>query len=60
MFETTIRYLGGLLSVYELRGNKDDILLQKAQQIAAKLAFAWVGVNFPPLLVWPCTYMVAG
>ncbi|KAK0203276.1 hypothetical protein DFS33DRAFT_977438 [Desarmillaria ectypa] len=45
IFETTIRYLGGLLSVYELRGNKDDILLHKEQEIADKLAFAWVGDN---------------
>ncbi|KAK0457211.1 glycoside hydrolase family 47 protein [Desarmillaria tabescens] len=48
VFETTIRYLGGLLSVYELRGNKDNILLQKAQEIADKLAFAWVGDNDLP------------
>lgn len=48
VFETTIRYLGGLLSVYELGGNKDDILLQKAQEIADKLAFAWVGNNDLP------------
>ncbi|KAK0481197.1 glycoside hydrolase family 47 protein [Armillaria luteobubalina] len=48
VFETTIRYLGGLLSVYELRGNKDNSLLQKAQEIADKLAFAWVGDNDLP------------
>ncbi len=27
VFETTIRYLGGLLSVYEFRGCKDEVLL---------------------------------
>ncbi|KAK0216656.1 glycoside hydrolase family 47 protein [Armillaria nabsnona] len=48
VFETTIRYLGGLLSAYELRGNRDDSLLQKAQEIADKLAFAWVGDNDLP------------
>ncbi len=45
VFETTIRYLGGLLSVYELRGEKDAALLERAQDVADKLAFAWVEVN---------------
>ncbi|KAF9030323.1 glycoside hydrolase family 47 protein [Hymenopellis radicata] len=42
VFETTIRFLGGLLSVYELRGEKDAALLERAQDVADKMAFAWV------------------
>ena len=45
VFETTIRYLGGLLSAYELRGEVDEILLTKAQEVADKLAYAWVDVR---------------
>ncbi|KAK1225117.1 hypothetical protein PQX77_011987, partial [Marasmius sp. AFHP31] len=41
VFETTIRYLGGLLSAYELSGNEHEILLRKAQEVADKMAFAW-------------------
>jgi Glycosyl hydrolase family 47 len=45
VFETTIRYLGGLLSAYELSGQRYPILLQKAQEVADKLAYAWQNVN---------------
>ena len=45
VFETTIRYLGSLLSAYELSCNKFPALLQKAEQVADKMAFAWVGVH---------------
>ncbi|KDQ31758.1 glycoside hydrolase family 47 protein [Pleurotus ostreatus PC15] len=48
LFETTIRYLGGLLSAYELSGQKFPILLQKAKEVADKMAFAWVGDNKIP------------
>ncbi|EEB87809.1 hypothetical protein MPER_14688, partial [Moniliophthora perniciosa FA553] len=41
VFETTIRYLGGLLSAYELSGKKESVLLEKAKQVADKMAFAW-------------------
>lgn len=47
-FETTIRYLGSLLSVYGLRGGKDDVLLEKAVDLANKMAYAWVGDNELP------------
>ncbi|KAG6811842.1 hypothetical protein H0H92_005574 [Tricholoma furcatifolium] len=43
VFETTIRYVGGLLSAYELSGKQYPILVQKAQEVADKLAFAWDG-----------------
>ncbi|TFK34475.1 glycoside hydrolase family 47 protein [Crucibulum laeve] len=48
VFETTIRYLGGLLSAYELSNQKFPILLQKAKEVADKMAFAWVGNNDIP------------
>ncbi|KAL0576034.1 hypothetical protein V5O48_005941 [Marasmius crinis-equi] len=41
VFETTIRYLGGLLSAYELSEKKHPVLLEKAKQVADKMAFAW-------------------
>ncbi|KDQ13363.1 glycoside hydrolase family 47 protein [Botryobasidium botryosum FD-172 SS1] len=48
VFETTIRYLGGTLSAYELGGKKDAILIEKAKQVADKMAVAWVGKNEIP------------
>jgi mannosyl-oligosaccharide alpha-1,2-mannosidase len=41
VFETTIRYLGGLLSAYELSGKKFPALLSQAQKLGDKLAYAW-------------------
>ncbi|KAJ6600240.1 glycoside hydrolase [Mycena sp. CBHHK59/15] len=46
-FETTIRYLGGMLSAYELNGYQDASLLANAQRLADKLIFAWVPANGP-------------
>ncbi|CAO0795013.1 unnamed protein product [Mucor circinelloides] len=38
VFETTIRYIGGLLSAYELSNHSDrDILLKKAEELAIAL-----------------------
>ncbi|KAF8960356.1 glycoside hydrolase family 47 protein [Flammula alnicola] len=48
VFETTIRYLGGLLSAFELSGQQFPILLEKAKEVGDKLAFAWVGSNDVP------------
>jgi hypothetical protein len=45
IFETTIRYLGGFLSSYELSGYKHPILLEKAKEVADKMAYGWVGVR---------------
>lgn len=45
VFETTIRYLGGLLSAYELSGKQYQPLLDKAKEVADKMAYAWVGVS---------------
>ena len=46
VFESTIRHVGGALSAYEQSGCKYPILVEKAQQLADQLAFAWVGVSF--------------
>jgi len=48
VFETTIRYLGGLLSAYELSGGVHTGLLDKAQEVADKMSKAWVGVSAEP------------
>ncbi|KAG0212417.1 maturation of Asn-linked oligosaccharides protein [Mortierella sp. GBA30] len=48
VFESSIRYLGGLLSAYELSQKKHPILLQKARQLGDKLAFAWIRDNDIP------------
>ena len=44
VFETTIRYLGGLLSAYELSDQRYPALLNKAKELADKMTPAWVGV----------------
>ncbi|KAK7440969.1 hypothetical protein VKT23_016746 [Stygiomarasmius scandens] len=45
IFETTIRYLGGLISAFELSGKQHKILIEKAQQLTDKMAFAWETKN---------------
>ncbi|KAJ7078557.1 glycoside hydrolase family 47 protein [Mycena belliarum] len=48
VFETTIRFVGGMLSAYELSGQQHSVLVDKAKQVADKLAFAWVDDNTIP------------
>ncbi|KAJ7213897.1 glycoside hydrolase family 47 protein [Mycena pura] len=48
VFETTIRWVGGLLSAYELSNKQHPILLEKAKEVADKMAFAWIGDNAIP------------
>jgi mannosyl-oligosaccharide alpha-1,2-mannosidase len=55
VFETSIRYLGGILSAYELSGEKFPRLVDKAKEVADKMAFAWDGVS----LTWN-TYSTTG
>jgi mannosyl-oligosaccharide alpha-1,2-mannosidase len=60
LFETTIRWVGGLISAYELSDEKYPILITKAKEVTDKLAFAWVGVCFVRFLLMlsddePCT-----
>lgn len=48
IFETTIRYLGGLLSAYELSNQRHPVLVQKAKQVADKMTAAWSLGNVVP------------
>ncbi|GJJ15130.1 hypothetical protein Clacol_009405 [Clathrus columnatus] len=43
VFESTIRYVGGLLSVYELNGNEPQFLVDQAESLAKKLALGFTG-----------------
>jgi len=45
IFESTIRYLGGLISAYELSGKQHCFLIQKAQQLADRLSLGWSQVS---------------
>jgi mannosyl-oligosaccharide alpha-1,2-mannosidase len=45
VFESTIRYLGGLISAYELSGQQHFFLIQKAQQLADRLSIGWSQVS---------------
>ncbi|CAE6493384.1 unnamed protein product [Rhizoctonia solani] len=48
LFETTIRYLGGLISAYELGGKTDQALIDRAREVGNKLSNGWQGTNdFP-------------
>lgn len=53
LFETTIRHVGGLLSAYELSGKNNITLVQKAEQVARELAYAFTDVS-------TCWYYVSG
>ncbi|CCO27119.1 mannosyl-oligosaccharide alpha-1,2-mannosidase [Rhizoctonia solani AG-1 IB] len=48
LFETTIRYLGGMLSAYELGGKKNETLIDRSRELGDKLVHAWVGLNDIP------------
>ena len=55
VFETTIRYLGGLLSAYELSDYKYPALLEKAEEVAKTMTLAWVGVGPAAACIQPWT-----
>ncbi|RPD61256.1 glycoside hydrolase family 47 protein [Lentinus tigrinus ALCF2SS1-6] len=48
VFETTIRYLAGMLSAYELSGQKYPELITQAETLANKLSAAWSKGNVIP------------
>jgi mannosyl-oligosaccharide alpha-1,2-mannosidase len=53
VFETTIRFLGGLLSAHELAKGKDDgVLLQKARELSEMLYHSFDTVNRMPIARW--------
>lgn len=49
IFETTIRYLGGLLGAYDISGRNYDVLLQKAKQLGEVLFAAFDTPNRMPM-----------
>ncbi|KAL4079416.1 glycoside hydrolase family 47 protein [Scleroderma citrinum] len=48
LFETTIRYVGGLLTAYELSGKERQILVDKAEEVTKQMTYAWVGTDALP------------
>ncbi|TGO67410.1 hypothetical protein BELL_0894g00060 [Botrytis elliptica] len=52
VFETTIRYLGGFLSAYELSDGKYPVLLQKASEMGEMLYKSFDTPNHLPILRW--------
>lgn len=52
VFETTIRYLGGLISAYDLTDGKHSVLLEKACQLADFLYGAFDTPNRMPQTRW--------
>jgi mannosyl-oligosaccharide alpha-1,2-mannosidase len=52
VFETTIRYLGGLLSAYDLSPTKHHILLEKAVELGDMLYVAFDTPNRMPITRW--------
>lgn len=52
VFETTIRYLGGLLGAYDISGQRYPILLEKAQELAEILIGAFDTPNRMPVLYY--------
>jgi mannosyl-oligosaccharide alpha-1,2-mannosidase len=49
LFETTIRYLGGLIGAYDISGNKHRILLDKAVELAEVLMGSFDTPNRMPI-----------
>ncbi|KAE8379633.1 glycosyl hydrolase family 47-domain-containing protein [Aspergillus bertholletiae] len=52
VFETAIRYLGGLLGAYDISGHKYDLLLDKAIELAEVLMGAFDTPNRMPMLFY--------
>lgn len=52
VFETVIRYLGGLIAAYDVSGEKHKILLQKAVELGDVIYGAFDTPNRMPVLHW--------
>jgi mannosyl-oligosaccharide alpha-1,2-mannosidase len=50
-----IRYLGGLLGAYDISGQKYEVLLEKAEQLAEVLIGAFDTPNRMPVLYYRWT-----
>jgi mannosyl-oligosaccharide alpha-1,2-mannosidase len=60
VFETTIRYLGGFLSAYDLSGGKYPVLLRKAEEMGDMLYVAFDTPNRMPITRWKFKEAAAG
>jgi len=58
VFETTIRYLGGLLGAYDLSG--EHVLLEKAREVGEMIYAAFDTPNRMPILRWRLHDAAAG
>lgn len=52
VFETTIRYLGGLLGAYDVSGGKYPVLLRKAKEVGDMLYVAFETPSRMPVTRW--------
>lgn len=52
VFETTIRYMGGMLSAYDVSGHKYKVLLEKAIELGDMLYHAFDTPNRMPVTRW--------
>ena len=60
LFETTIRYLGGLLGAYDLTDKKYNVFLHKAIELGEMLYHAFDTPNHMPLTRWNWKIAEAG
>lgn len=60
IFETTIRYLGGFLSAYDVSGGKYPILLEKAIELGDMLYVAFDTPNRMPIMHWDWKHAASG
>jgi len=60
MFETTIRYLGGLLAAYDLTGCEDGRLLEKAMELGDMIYMSFDTPNRMPITRWNAGKAAAG
>ncbi|KAL2409270.1 Endoplasmic reticulum mannosyl-oligosaccharide 1,2-alpha-mannosidase [Exophiala dermatitidis] len=60
VFETTIRYLGGLLAAYDLSGGQYKPLLEKARDLGEMLYTAFDTPNHMPMTRWAWTQSAIG
>lgn len=60
MFETTIRYLGGLLAAYDLTDCKDSRLLEKAMELGDMIYMSFDTPNRMPITRWSAKKAAAG
>jgi mannosyl-oligosaccharide alpha-1,2-mannosidase len=52
VFETTIRYLGGLLAAYDISGHRYPVLLRKAEEVGDLLMGSFDTANRLPITRW--------